>query len=308
MNKLNDSGKGLSLKMLFLWSIIGIIFFVLLGIAVMFLAMPYYNDGRALGIPFLILLSGISLWFAFAFRKLKLKVENKTTTPINTLSSGDVEIAGKIKSVGKTIISPTGENCVYYDAYWFDTVVVNPASENPHSTSVQINHEVRSSSFVIIDQYGEAELDLNDVDPNNVQRHSEQAWIYEFKSIISCSNSKQNPIGGKISDGYKEFNLKANDSFYYNGLIEESKYVNEIEIAALPPIIVKEQPPLLTEIPTGAKKWKLKGGIISNKSEEQIKNKYKTVMVISFVVSVLFLLFAIILHLLPLDTIQKFME
>ena len=307
MNKLNDSGKGLSRKMLFVWSIIVIIFFVLLGIVVTFVAMPYYNDGRALGIPFLILLSGISLLFAFVVRKQKLRVENKTTTPINTLSSGDVEIAGKIKPVGKTIISPTGENCVYYDAYWFDTIIVNPASENRHSTSVQIDHEVRSSSFVIIDQYGEAELDLNDLDPNNVQRHSEQVWMYEFKSIISCSNSKQNPIGGKISDGYKEFNLKANDSFYYNGVIEESKYVNEIGIAALPPI-VKEQPPLLTEITTGAKKWKLKGGIISNKSEEQIKNKYKTVMVISFVVSVLFLLFAIILHLLPLDTIQKLME
>ena len=74
------------------------------------------------------------------------------------------------------------------------------------------------------------------------------------------------------------------------------------------PPIVKEQPPLLTEIPTGARKWKLKGGIIGNKSEEQIKNKYKKVMVISFVVSVVFLVFAVILHFLPLDTIQKFME
>ena len=307
MNKLNDSGKGLSLKMLFLWSIIVVIFFILLGIVVMFVAMPYYNDGRALGIPFLILLSGISLLIAFVGRKQKLRVENTATTPINTLSSGDVEIAGKVKAVGKTIISPTSQNCVYYDAYWYDTVVVNPASENPHTTAVQVDHEVRSSSFVIIDQYGEAELDLHDVDLNNVQRHREQVWIYEFNSIITCDNSKRNPIGGRISDRYQELNLKAGDNFYYNGVIEESECENETGIAALPPI-VKEQPPLLTEIPTGVRKWKLKGGIIGNKSEEQIKNKFKNVMVISFVVSVVFLVFAVILHFLPLDTIQKFME
>ena len=307
MNKLNDSGKGLSLKMLFLWSIIVVIFFILLGIVVMFVAMPYYNDGRALGIPFLILLSGISLLIAFVGRKQKLRVENKATTPINTLSSGDVEIAGKVKAVGKTIISPTSQNCVYYDAYWYDTVVVNPASEYAHTTAVQVDHEVRSSSFVIIDQYGEAELDLHDVDLNNVQRHREQVWIYEFNSIITCDNSKRNPIGGRISDGYQELNLKAGDNFYYNGVIEESECENETGIAALPPI-VKEQPPLLTEIPTGVRKWKLKGGIIGNKSEEQIKNKFKNVMVISFVVSVVFLVFAVILHFLPLDTISELLK
>jgi len=307
MNKLNDSGKGLSLKMLFLWSIIVVIFFILLGIVVMFVAMPYYNDGRALGIPFLILLSGISLLIAFVGRKQKLRVENKATTPINTLSSGDVEIAGKVKAVGKTIISPTSQNCVYYDAYWYDTVVVNPASENPHTTAVQVDHEVRSSSFVIIDQYGEAELDLHDVDLNNVQRHREQVWIYEFNSIITCDNSKRNPIGGRISDRYQELNLKAGDNFYYNGVIEESECENETGIAALPPI-VKEQPPLLTEIPTGVRKWKLKGGIIGNKSEEQIKNKFKNVMVISFVVSVVFLVTALILHLMPLDTISELLK
>ncbi len=273
----------------------------------MFVAMPYYNDGRALGIPFLILLSGISLLIAFVGRKQMLRVENKATTPINTLSSGDVEIAGKVKAVGKTIISPTGQNCVYYDAYWFDSIVVINDGETQHTSAVPVDHEVRSSSFVIIDQYGEAELDLHDVDLNNVQRHREQVWMHEFKGIITCSNSKRNPIGGKISDHYREFNLKAGDNFYYNGVIEESKYENETGIAALPPI-VKEQPPLLTEIPTGARKWKLKGGIIGNKSEEQIKNKYKKVMVISFVVSVVFLVFAVILHLLPLGTISELLK
>ena len=74
------------------------------------------------------------------------------------------------------------------------------------------------------------------------------------------------------------------------------------------PPIVKEQPPLLTEIPTGVRKWKLKGGIIGNKSEEQIKNKFKNVMVISFVVSVVFLVTALILHLMPLDTISELLK
>ena len=298
MKKLYDPGEGVSLKVRFLGSLIVVIFFILLGIVVMFVAKPYYNDGRALGVPFLILLSGIFLLLAFAFRKQMLRVVNKPTTPMNSLSSGDVEIVGKVKPVGKTIISPTGQNCVYYAAYWIDTVVVSHTSENTHTTSVQVGHEVSNSSFVIIDQYGEAELDFSDV-----QYHSVQGlWINEFKSI-KCSNSKRNPIGGKISDSYNEFNLKAGDDFYYNGVIEESQN----EIAALPPII-NDQPPLLTKIPTGARKWKLKGGIIGNKPEEQIKNKNKIMMVGSFVVSMLFLMLAVIFHVVPLDTIQKFME
>ena len=286
MKKLYDPSEGVSLKVRFLGSLIVVIFIILLGIVVMFVARPYYNDGRALGVPFLILLSGTFLLLAFAFRRQMLRVVKKPTTPINTLSSGDVEIVGKVKPVGKTIISPTGQNCVYYAAYWIDTVVVSRTSENTHTASVQVGHEVSNSSFIIIDQYGEAELDFSDV-----QYHSVQGlWINEFKSI-KCSNSKRNPIGGKISDSYNEFNLKAGDDFYYNGVIEEYKN----EIAPLPPII-NDQPPLLTKIPTGAQKWKLKGGILGNKPEVQIKNKYKIMMVGSFIFSMIFLVLALNLH------------
>ena len=176
MKKLYDPGEGVSLKVRFLGSLIVVIFFILLGIVVMFVAKPYYNDGRALGVPFLILLSGIFLLLAFAFRKQMLRVVNKPTTPMNSLSSGDVEIVGKVKPVGKTIISPTGQNCVYYAAYWIDTVVVSHTSENTHTTSVQVGHEVSNSSFVII-SIEFSELILSNISP------TAKSWSFTGLSI-----------------------------------------------------------------------------------------------------------------------------
>ena len=158
MKKLYDPSEGLSIGKQLIWfllaCIILICFFGGVYLAGAFLS-GYYNDNRGWVITILMSVSGLSLLWFLVCRSFVTKIENKETTPVNELSAGDVEIAGKVKSVGESIISPTGHNCVYYASYWVNKNYTHRGNgEIGGSTDiscVQVADNVRSSSFVIAD-------------------------------------------------------------------------------------------------------------------------------------------------------------
>ena len=282
----------------------------------------YYNDNRGWLIIILIVVSGFSLLCFLVCRAWVMKIENKEKTPVNKLRAGDVEIVGKVKSVGESIISPTGRNCVYYASYWVNKIYTNRGVGADGTSHVDISFvlvadNVRSSSFVIADESGEIELDLSDVQYQSVQG----LWINRFKGI-KLKNPQQSPIGGIVSSQYEEYNLKAGDDFYYNGAIGEFNYKDKTEITDLPPIIgttnsdkaeISDLPPVilkesewtLPEIPAGTRKWKLEGGIIGNRTEEDIGSSYQKGMNISSVVTITLWVIVIFLHFVPLSTLKK---
>ena len=265
----------------------------------------YYNDNRGWLITILIAVSGFSLLGMFVRRSQVLKIENKEKTPVNALSAGDVEIVGKVKSVGESIISPTGHNCVYYASYWMNWISTGGSAEHGGSniSCILVADDIRSSSFVIADESGEIVLDLSDVQ----YQSSHGFWINEFKGI-RIKNPKRSPIGGILSSEYEEYNLKAGDDFYYNGVISVFNDKDKTEITELPPIISKQPEWTLPEIPTGTRKWKLEGGTIGNKTEDEIVNCYKRGMNISLVVTVILWVTVIFLHFVPMSTISKVLQ
>ena len=184
-----------------------------------------------------------------------------------------------------------------------------------HTSYVLVADKVRHSSFVIADKSGEIELDLSDVQYQSVHG----LWVNHFKGI-KLKNSQQSPIGGIVSSRYEEYNLKVGDNFYYNGAIGKFDYEEKTEISDLPPIIgtanrdkadtsdlppviIKESEWTLPEIPAGTKKWKLEGGIIGNRSEEDIGSCYKKRKNASLVVAIILWIIVIFLHFVPLSTL-----
>ena len=323
MKKLYDASEGLSIGKQLIGSLLACIilicFFGGVYLAGAFLS-DYYNDNRGWVITILMSVSGLSLLWFLVCRSFVTKIENKETTPVNELSAGDVEIVGKVKSVGESIISPTGHNCVYYASYWVNKIYTHRGNGEiggyTDISYVQVADNVRSSSFVIADESGEIELDLSDVQYQSVHG----LWMNQFKGI-KLKNPQRSPIGGIVSSQYEEYNLKAGDNFYYNGAIGEFNYKDKTEISDLPPIIgtanrdkaeISDLPPIigttsrdkaeisdlppvilkesewtLPEIPAGTRKWKLEGGIIGNRTEEDIGSSYQKGMNISLVVTII---------------------
>ena len=339
MKKLYDAGEGLSIGQRLIGSlgacILLICFFGGVYLAGEFLS-DYYNDNRGWMITILIVVSGFSLLWFLVCRSYVKKIENKEKTPVNELSAGDVEIVGKVKSVGESIVSPTGHNCVYYASYWFNVISTGASAEQGggHISYVLVADNIRNSSFVIADESGEIELDLSDVQYQSMHG----LWMNQFKGI-KLKNPKRSPIGGIVSSQYEEYNLKAGDNFYYNGSIGEFIYKDKTEISNLPPIIetanrdkaeisnlppvigtanrdkaeISDLPPVilkesewtLPEIPVGTRKWKLEGGIIGNRTEEDIGGSYQKGMNISLVVTIILWVIVIFLHFVPLSTLSK---
>ena len=325
MKKLYDAGEGLSIGKRLIGSLLACIILICFfgGVYLVgeFLS-DYYNDNRGWLIIIFIVVSGFSLLWLIVCRSYVMKIENKEKTPVNELSAGDVEIVGKVKSVGESIISPAGHNCVYYASYWVNKIYSTRRGYGESGGSIDISYvlvadNVRSSSFVIADESGEIELDLSDVQYQSVHG----LWINHFKGI-KLKNPQRNPIGGIVSSQYEEYNLKAGDYFYYNGAIGEFNYKDKTEIPDLPPIIgttnsdkaeISDLPPVilkeskwtLPEIPAGTRKWKLEGGVIGNKSEEDISRYYQRRMNISLVVTIILWVIVIFLHFVPLSTLSK---
>ena len=99
-------------------SLILLLVFCGFGAFCFFITVPYYNDERGWIIPVLTFFAGICLLVVILDVKLKIKIQNTANTPLNSLTSGDHEIIGKVKPVGKVIKSPTGQDCVFYSAFW----------------------------------------------------------------------------------------------------------------------------------------------------------------------------------------------
>jgi hypothetical protein len=318
MKKLYDASEGLSIGKQVIWSLLAcvivICFFGGVYLAGAFLS-DYYNDNRGWVITILMAVSGLSLLWFLVCRSFVTRIENKETTPVNELSAGDVEIVGKVKSVGESITSPTGHNCVYYASYWVNKIYTHRGNgESGGSTDISyvlVADNVRNSSFVIADESGEIELDLSDVQYQSVHG----LWMNQFKGI-KLKNPQRSPIGGIVSSQYEEYNLKAGDNFYYNGAIGEFNYKDKTEISDLPPIIgtanrdkaeISDLPPVilkesewtLPEISAGTRKWKLEGGIIGNRTEEDIGSSYQKGMNISLVVTIILWVIVIFLLFLP---------
>ena len=111
MKKLYDASEGLSIGKQVICALLAcVIIICIFGgvfLAGAFLS-DYYNDNRGWVITILMAVSGLSLLWFLVCRSFVTRIENKETTPVNELSAGDVEIVGKVKSVGESIISPTG--------------------------------------------------------------------------------------------------------------------------------------------------------------------------------------------------------
>ena len=204
---------------------------------------------------------------------------------------------------------------MYYASYWVNKIYTHRGNgEIGGSTDisyVQVADNVRSSSFVIADESGEIELDLSDFQYQSCN----SLWRNQFKGI-KLKNPQRIPIGGIVSSQYEEYNLKAGDDFYYNGAIGEFNYEDKTEISDLPPVIgtanrdkaeISDLPPVilkesewtLPEIPAGTRKWKLEGGIIGNRTEEDIGSSYQKGMNISLVVTIILWVIVIFLLFLP---------
>ena len=327
MKKLYDSSEGITIRQRIIGGliVIPIIICFLWGLNLIneFLR-DYYNvesatslvaKNRGSWIICSILLSGCTLFWCLVRRSQVMNSENKERVPVNELSAGDVKFVGKVKSVGESIISPTGHDCVYYASYWLNVVSTGTSAEqggSNHTSYVLVADDVRSSSFVITDESGEVELDLSDVKYQSMHG----LWINEFEGIRS-NNPKRSPIGGIVSSQYEEYNLKAGDNFYYNGAIGEFNYKDKTEITDLPPIIqtyvnrdkteFSDLPPVISkksewtlpEIPAGTRKWKLEGGVIGNRTEEDIVSWNKRGMIVSLVFTIILWLMAISLHFAP---------
>ena len=260
-----------------------------------FITVPYYNDERGWVIPVLIFFAGVFLLAVILNIKLQIKIKKTVNTPLNSLTSGDHEIIGKVKPIGKVIKSPTGQECVYYTAFWTNQIYVG-GEETGRFEEILIQEEKDYCSFVIEDEYGNVELDLSELNHNSLR--------FSDLKKLSLKNLQSEPIGNIESQKYEEIILKHGDNFYFNGSIEEVKY----DDFKSPPVITKT-PPLLKRVPTGAEKYKItKTLIIGNKSEEKIINKRNKIIVISFVLYVLFAVPAIILHFFTVSEIMKFLN
>ena len=84
--------------------------------------------------------------------------------------------------------------------------------------------------------------------------------------------------------------------------------IDKAEISDLPPVILKESEWTLPEIPAGTRKWKLEGGIIGNRTEEDIGSSYQKGMNISLVVTIILWVIVILLLFLPSEILRILKE
>jgi hypothetical protein len=287
--------NSLTFKQELISSLILILIFCGFGAICFFITVPYYNDERGWIIPVLIFFAGVCLLAVILNVKLKVKIQNTVNTPLNSLTSGDHEIIGKVKTIGKVIKSPTGQECVYYSAFWINQIYIG-TGESGRYEEILIQEEKDYCTFVIEDEYGNVELDLSEFNHNSLR-------VSDLKKV-SLKNLQSKPIGNVESQKYEEIILKNGDEFYFNGSIEEMKFNDNKS-----PLVLTKTPPLLKRIPTGAKKYKItKTVIIGNKSEEKIIHNRNKIIVIAFVLFVLFATPAIMLHLFTVSEIMQFMN
>jgi len=211
-----------------------------------------------------------------------VKIKKKNTN-LNSLDSGSHEIVGKIKPIGKLVESPTGVKCVYYASFWINTVYEG-SGEHQNALELIVKEKHENCTFVIVGEYGNIELDLSNLKTELI-RFSDIS-----KRKINNSGSS-NPVGNIKSQKYEEVVLMPNDDFYYNGTIEEVVKNEGDKTSAM------SIPPLLTEIPTGSKLFKIiKANLIANKSENKLIKKKKNIILIALVVFIVFLMIAFGLH------------
>ncbi len=253
-----------------------------------YFAVQYYGDEVGVYIT-IVLLIAIFPALAIVFNILAIVKIKKKNTNLNSLDTGSHEIVGKIKPIGKLVKSPTGINCVYYASFWIDTVYEG-SGEHRNALELLVKEKYENCTFVIEDEYDKIELDLTNL-------KTELIRFYDINKKKLKNSGSANPIGNVRSENYEEVVMMPNDDFYFNGTIEEV-IKNDFDETS-----VISVPPLLTEIPTGKKLFKIiKAELIGNKSEKKLIKKKINIIIIALFIFIVFFMIALGLH------STKFME